>query len=84
MYPYTPLWKRGARGDFTSIILKSPFIPLCQRGIKTPVTEGLQYVKNEVYPIGLMVDGVLGLAPLFFGLHVKACYTYLTWTMIDS
>jgi hypothetical protein len=42
MYPYTPLWKRGARGDFLSIILKSPFIPLCQRGIKTPVTEGLQ------------------------------------------
>jgi hypothetical protein len=41
MYPYTPLWKRGARGDFTSIILKSPFIPLCQRGIKTPETEGL-------------------------------------------
>jgi hypothetical protein len=42
MYPYTPLWKRGARGDFLSIILKSPFIPLCQRGIKTSVTEGLQ------------------------------------------
>ena len=41
MYPYTPLWKRGARGDFTSIILKSPFIPLCQREIKTPETEGL-------------------------------------------
>jgi hypothetical protein len=38
---YTPLWKRGARGDFISIILKSPFIPLCQRGIKTPETEGL-------------------------------------------
>jgi hypothetical protein len=41
MHPYTPLWKRGARGDFTSIILKSPFIPLYQRGIKTPETEGL-------------------------------------------
>jgi len=41
MHPYTLLWKRGARGDFTSIILKSPFIPLCQRGIKTPETEGL-------------------------------------------
>jgi hypothetical protein len=41
MYPYPPLWKRGARGDFLSIILKSPFIPLCQRGIKTPETEGL-------------------------------------------
>ena len=27
MYPYTPLWKRGARGDFLRIILKSPFIP---------------------------------------------------------
>ena len=50
MSPYTPLWKRGAGGDFISIILKSPFIPLCppgqrplwvgdQRGIKTPVTE---------------------------------------------
>ena len=35
---YTPLWKRGARGDFRGIILKSPFIPLCQMGIKTPVT----------------------------------------------
>jgi len=42
MYPYTPLWKRGARGDFPIIILKSPFIPLCQRGIKIPITEGLQ------------------------------------------
>jgi hypothetical protein len=29
MYPYTPLWKRGARGDFLRIFLKSPFIPLC-------------------------------------------------------
>jgi hypothetical protein len=38
---YTPLWKRGGRGDFPSIILKSPFIPLCQSGIKTPVTEAL-------------------------------------------
>ena len=44
MCPYTPLWKRGARGDFISIILKSPFIPLCQRGIKTPVTEGLHLI----------------------------------------
>jgi len=40
MYPYTPLWKRGARGDFPIIILKSPFIPLCQRGIKIPKPEG--------------------------------------------
>jgi hypothetical protein len=31
--------QRGARGDFMSIILKSPFIPLCQRGIKTSETE---------------------------------------------
>jgi hypothetical protein len=38
MYSYTPLWKRGARGDFLGIILKSPFIPLYQRGIKKPVT----------------------------------------------
>jgi hypothetical protein len=45
MYPNTPLWKRGARGDFLSIILKSPFIPLCQREIKTPITEGL-LIKN--------------------------------------
>jgi len=45
MYPYTPLWKRGARGDFISIILKSPFIPLCQREIKTSITEGL-LIKN--------------------------------------
>jgi hypothetical protein len=35
---YAPLWKRGERGDFTNIILKSPIIPLCQRGIKTPLT----------------------------------------------
>jgi len=47
MYPYIPLWKRGARGDFLSIILKSPFIPLCQRGIKTPITEGLQKIFRE-------------------------------------
>ena len=44
MYLYPPLWKRGARGDFISIILKSPFIPLCQRGIKTPETEGLRFL----------------------------------------
>jgi hypothetical protein len=47
MYLYTPLWKRGARGDFLSIILKSPFIPLCQRGIKTPVTDGLQTIEKK-------------------------------------
>jgi hypothetical protein len=41
MNSYPPLWQRGARGDFTSIILKSPFIPLCQRGIKTTVIESL-------------------------------------------
>ncbi len=32
----SPLWKRGARGDFINAVeplfLKSPFIPLCQRG----------------------------------------------------
>jgi len=33
--------QRGERGDFTNIILKSPYIPLCQRGIKVQVTEGL-------------------------------------------
>ena len=44
MYLYPPLWERGARGDFISIILKSPFIPLCQRGIKTHETEGLQFL----------------------------------------
>ncbi len=48
MEPYTPLWKRGARGDFIKIILKSPFIPLCQRGIKIPVTEGLQIFLNSL------------------------------------
>jgi hypothetical protein len=37
---YTPLWQRGARGDFISIILKSPYIPLWQRGIKILETEG--------------------------------------------
>jgi hypothetical protein len=46
MSPYTPLWKRGARGDFLSIILKSPFIPLCQRGIKTPVNEEYSFPHN--------------------------------------
>jgi hypothetical protein len=34
MNPDTPLWKRGDWGDFPNIILKSPCIPLCQRGIK--------------------------------------------------
>jgi hypothetical protein len=38
----TPLWKRGGRGDFPNIILKSPYVPLCQRGTKTTVTEALQ------------------------------------------
>jgi len=33
--------QRGARGDFISIILKSPYIPLYQKGIKTTETEGL-------------------------------------------
>jgi len=42
MNPYTPLWKRGARGDFPNIFIKSPLIPLCQRGIKTPETDGLR------------------------------------------
>jgi len=46
MYLYPPLWKRGARGDFISIILKSPFIPLCQRGIKTPETDGLPMISK--------------------------------------
>jgi hypothetical protein len=35
---YPSLAKRG-RGDFPNIFLKSPFIPLCQRGIKKTVTE---------------------------------------------
>ena len=39
MNSYPPLWKIGARGDFTNIILNSLFIPLCQRGIKTIATE---------------------------------------------
>ncbi len=42
---YTPLWQRGGRGDFISIILKSPYIPLCQRGIKIPETEGLHKIR---------------------------------------
>jgi len=46
MDPNTPLWKRGGRGDFINIILKSPFIPLCQRGIKIPITEGLLFIKG--------------------------------------
>jgi hypothetical protein len=49
MYLYTPLWQRGARGDFLSIILKPPFIPLCQRGIKVPEAEEL--LKNSFDPI---------------------------------
>ena len=53
MYPYIPLWKRGARGDFLGIILKSPFIPLCQRGVKTPETEGLH---NEHIEFILLFD----------------------------
>jgi hypothetical protein len=50
MCPYTPLWKRGARGDFISTILKSPFIPLCQRGIKNPETEGLRDLPKKFSP----------------------------------
>jgi hypothetical protein len=57
MHPYTPLWKRGARGDFTSIILKSPFIPLCQRGIKTPETEGLQ--SRNFYYLHLLKERII-------------------------
>jgi hypothetical protein len=41
LFPYSPLWQRGARGDFIGVILKSPFIPLCQWGIKIPETERL-------------------------------------------
>jgi hypothetical protein len=37
---YPSLEKRG-KGRFSQHNLKSPFIPLCQRGIKTPETEGL-------------------------------------------
>jgi hypothetical protein len=40
---YAPLWQRGARGDFISIILKSPYIPLCQRGIKIAETDALLF-----------------------------------------
>jgi hypothetical protein len=30
---YSPLWQRGVRGDFIKkLFVKSPFIPLCQRG----------------------------------------------------
>jgi hypothetical protein len=36
--------KEGAKGDFTSIILKSPFIPLWQRGMKKPKTVGLWFL----------------------------------------
>ena len=34
MYPYSPLRQRGARGDFTSIILKIPFYPPLPKGDK--------------------------------------------------
>jgi hypothetical protein len=37
----TPLGKRGVRRDFLNIILKSPFIPLFQRGIKMPIADGV-------------------------------------------
>ncbi len=49
MYSYPPLWKRGARGDFLDIIIKSPLIPLCQRGTKALVTEWLQSVSIQKY-----------------------------------
>jgi polysaccharide deacetylase 2 family uncharacterized protein YibQ len=32
MNSHTPLWKRGARGDFINIILKSPLSPFAKRG----------------------------------------------------
>ena len=43
----SPSLGRGARGDFLSIILKSPFIPLCQRGIKTPKTGNLEKIGKK-------------------------------------
>jgi outer membrane lipoprotein len=30
---FSPLWQRGARGDFLIIVMKSPLVPLCKRGI---------------------------------------------------
>jgi hypothetical protein len=41
IYFYTPLRKRGARGDFPSIFLKSPFYPPLPKGDKKTITEGL-------------------------------------------
>jgi hypothetical protein len=42
MNSYSPLWQRGVRGDFVNIFFKSPFIPLCQRGIKTSINKELE------------------------------------------
>jgi len=34
MYPYTPLWKRGARGDFLRDNFKIPLYPPLPKGDK--------------------------------------------------
>jgi len=39
--PISPSLEKRGKGRFLNIIIKSPFIPLCQRGIKTTETEGL-------------------------------------------
>ena len=52
LFPLIPLFgKEGARGDFIRISLKSPFIPLCQRGIKTPESEVLPKALSEIWHI---------------------------------
>ena len=71
MSPHTPLWQRGARGDFISRILKSPFIPLCQRGIKTPETEGLPINFFSIFPTHYYITPVFQYSKVF--LQWKLC-----------
>jgi hypothetical protein len=64
---YTPLWRlfpargrqRGARGDFITIILKSPCIPLCQRGIKILLTEGVRSGADNEKASGCLIVDIL-------------------------
>jgi hypothetical protein len=56
MNSYPPLWQRGARGDFTNIFLKSPFIPLFQRGIRTTITKGLREGRRTFFDFFSNID----------------------------
>ena len=61
----TPLWQRGARGDFKKIIttIKSPFIPLCQRGnvIACVITNKFEAILRDIFRIVPGLETYIGL-----------------------